>query len=236
MRVPVTTMPRLARLALAGVLGLGLVACTAEEGAQRERPGGEAAAQGQILQPGRPGEANQTMDPDASVAAAPTNEADEMFVRMMVPHHAQALEMCALARSRARDDQVLAMARRIEGAQGPELMALTSWLQSRGIDVPRTLADLASHEGHTDHEAHEEAMSMHGMLTKQQMRALERARGSRFDRLFVAGMIQHHEGAVAMADTAGAEGSDLLALEMAAEISAGQSAEIERLRDIRGQL
>lgn len=223
---------RLSPLALAAVLVLGSAACSAEERPARE----ESEARSKILQPGRPGEANETVDPDTTLAAAPANEADELFVRMMVPHHAQALEMCALARSRARDERVLALARRIQGAQGPELLTLTSWLQSRGLEVPRTMDDLASHEGHADHEAHNRALAEHGMLTEGQMRSLGRARGAAFDRLFLAGMIQHHEGAVAMAGTALAEGADTLALELAADIAAGQTAEIDRLRDVRRRL
>jgi len=222
---------RLSRLALSGILVLGPTACSAEpSGVPRSD---EIEARSKIVQPGRPGKANETLGPNTAVEEAPANEADELFVRMMVPHHAQALEMCALARTRAKDRQVVALARRIQGAQGPEMLMLSSWLQARGIEVPRTVDDLASHEGHTDHEAHGEAMASHGMLTDQQMAELARARGAEFDRLFLAGMIQHHQGAVTMADTAMAEGSDMLALEVAADISAGQSAEIERIRDIR---
>ena len=65
---------------------------------------------------------------------------------------------------------------------------------------------------------------------------LARARGRAFDRLFIAGMIQHHEGAVAMARDEMEEGSDQLALELAADVAAGQQAEIGRMVDIRDQL
>ena len=77
---------------------------------------------------------------------------------------------------------------------------------------------------------------MPGMLTDREMRELRSARGAEFDRLFLKRMIQHHEGAVVMADSELTTGREQMALEMAGEIEAGQSAEIQRLREILAQL
>ncbi|QBR92493.1 DUF305 domain-containing protein [Nocardioides euryhalodurans] len=224
-----------ARYAAATALAtLALVTgCSSDEPPRED----DSAAQSKIIQPGRPGEGNETVDPDTTVEAAPTNDDDVMFMQMMVPHHAQALEMCELAQTRAEDPQVVAIARRIKGAQGPEISGMAAWLQARQIEVPESMADLEGHGAHGGHgEDGGETMSMPGMLTGQQMRELAAADGAEFDRLFLAGMIQHHRGAVDMANEAMGAGSDTLALELAADIATGQLAEIGRMQDVRRSL
>jgi uncharacterized protein (DUF305 family) len=227
------------RLALLLLLVLALGASGCSSSADDPGPAAEAgdpSPSSEIVQPGRPGESNETLPPDSTVEAAPTGEPDVIFMQMMVPHHAQALEMSALARTRAESESVQSLARRIEGAQGPEIQSMTGWLQARGIEVPETAEDVGDHAGHTDHEAHGEAMTMSGMLTDDQMRRLARSRGREFDRLFLAGMIRHHEGAIEMAGVALEQGSDMLALELAADVAAGQQAEIQRMRELQRQL
>jgi uncharacterized protein (DUF305 family) len=213
---------RLAVLACSALLAL--TGCSHSDGATPVGAGDDVA-RSQILQPGRPGEANQTLPPDATVPSAPFNDADASFMRMMIPHHAQALEMSELARTRASDEDVLSLARRIEGAQGPEIRSMSSWLASRGLALP----EAGEHSGHS-------SGPMMGMLTEEQMAELEAARGAEFDRLYLAGMIQHHQGAVDMAGEELEAGSDLLALELAADISTGQLAEIRRMEDLRRSL
>ena len=240
MRLPVRPLAPLTHLALVGVLAAGLVGCSSEEPAEQD----EGEARSKIIQPGRPGEGNETLEPDTVLGRPSTNEADIAFMQMMVPHHAQALEMSELAQTRARNGQVVAISRRIKGAQGPEIVSMSSWLQSRDLEVPESMDDAAStdgsggdHSGHGgDHSDDEAPTAMHGMLSEQEMADLARARGRAFDRLFIAGMIQHHEGAVAMARDEMEEGSDQLALELAADVAAGQQAEIGRMVDIRDQL
>lgn len=221
---------RLAPLALAGLLLIGSTGCSgAPEPTSADR--GDEEPQSVILQPGEPGEDNETLNPDITLDAAEWNDADAAFMQMMVPHHAQALEMAELAPTRARDEGVAALARRIQGAQGPEIRSMASWLAARGLPVPEAMDTM-------DHGDHSMSMSMPmaGMLTDEQMAELEAARGARFDRLFLAGMIQHHQGAVEMAGAEIEEGSDQLALELAADISAGQQAEIGRMQDLRRSL
>ena len=71
---------------------------------------------------------------------------------------------------------------------------------------------------------------MPGMLTPQQMEALQKAKGVEFDRLFLLGMIQHHNGALTMVkdlfDTAGA-GQDAELFNFATDADNSQRAEIQ---------
>lgn len=213
---------RLAALSCVTVLAASTLAgCSGSAGTAPTAAAGDPA-RSQVLQPGRPGEPNQTLPADATVPSAPFNDADASFMTMMIPHHAQALEMAELAETRAADEDVLALARRIHGAQGPEIRSMAAWLDSRGLAVP----------GASDHSGHD----MVGMLTAEQMAGLAAAQGADFDRLFLAGMIQHHRGAVDMAAEELEAGSDLLALELAADISTGQLAEIRRMQDLRRTL
>ena len=111
--------------------------------------------------------------------------ADADFMTHMIGHHAQALEMAALAPGRAASAPVRRLAARITTGQEAEIELMRRWLEERGLDT-----DVAP-----DH-----AMASPGMLTPAQMRELEAASGGNFDRLFLIYMIQHHEGAVAMVD------------------------------------
>lgn len=232
---------RLSFLALATVLVLALASCSSEQPVERD----DTEARSKILQPGRPGEPNETLDPDATVEEPGASDADIAFMQMMVPHHAQALEMSELAQTRASDEQVVSLSRRIKGAQGPEIVSMSSWLQSRDLAVPESMADaggVTDHSGHSDHSRHGEdqggevtATAM-GMLSDARMTELARARGARFDRLFLSGMIRHHQGAVDMALDEMDAGTDTLALELAADVAAGQQAEIRRMVDIRRRL
>ncbi|HEX6246953.1 MAG TPA: DUF305 domain-containing protein [Nocardioidaceae bacterium] len=216
------------------VAALAVTGCTNDSAGADPAPAGGAATPGdvQVLQPGRPGEAASTVAPeDVAEPDRQWNHADVAFVQMMIPHHAQALEMSRLAQTRAADDGVVAMARRIRGAQGPEIVAMAAWLETRNLDVPQAADDPEEF----DHGGHGHT-AMAGMLTAEQMDELKAARGQRFDRLFLEGMIAHHEGAVAMAETTSVDGVDLQVAEMAADVAAGQTAEIARMRDLLAAL
>lgn len=217
---------------------LGLALVLAASGCSSEKGSAQAASQARAadrdvtyIMPGRPGEPATTVGPDELAQEQTWNHADVAFMQMMIPHHGQALEISRLARTRADDPRVASLARRILAAQGPEILTMAAWLQERSIDVPRADEDPAEY----DHGAHGHG-SMQGMLTDEQMRRLGSARGSRFDRLFLEGMIAHHEGAVAMAQDVRRDGADLRVSETAAEVVAGQSAEIERMRELLRQL
>jgi uncharacterized protein (DUF305 family) len=107
---------------------------------------------------------------------------DIMFAQMMIPHHQQAIEMGALAETRAQDPAVRALAVEISMEQGPEIEQMKQWLKK--ANAPMDM-------GHD--------MGMGGMLSESQMEDLANASGAEFDRLFLEGMILHHRGAIQMA-------------------------------------
>ncbi|MER6693593.1 DUF305 domain-containing protein [Streptomyces minutiscleroticus] len=164
----------------------------------------------------------------AASASAPAsqgrhNAADTAFAQGMIPHHRQAVEMAALAASRAGSAEVKKLAQDIEKAQAPEIETLSGWLASWGEDVPA--------EGAMDHSAH----GMGGMMTDEDMDRLEKASGKAFDTAFLDMMVEHHEGAVEMAETERADGAYGPATKMAGEIVTSQSAEIERMNKLLGK-
>jgi uncharacterized protein (DUF305 family) len=208
-----------------------LVACSgggSDEGSAPEE--GSSSSDLTIIQPGRPGEEASTGAPEESIAAEPSH-ADIAFMQMMVPHHAQAVEMAELARRQAVDPDVRRMAARIRAAQGPEILTMSAWLEQQGVEVPQPGGDPRDF----DHSqgGHDPMM---GMLTKQQMSQLADARGSTFDRLFLRGMIRHHRGALMMADLVATEGVDVLVGEMAADVHVTQTSEIALMQELLADL
>lgn len=177
------------------------------------------------VQPGAPGEGSTTRNPAEPVPTDPGSHADIAFLQMMTLHHRQALDMGELAEDRAGDGRVRRVAARIAAAQSPEILVMAGWLTQRGVEVPVLGADPAEY----DHSAHGHA-GMVGMLTEQEMAALTDARGTDFDRLYLEGMIRHHEGAIAMARDVLTAGGETRVNELATDIVSGQGAEIMRLR------
>lgn len=214
--MPMTRDHRPGAAVAALALLVGLAGCTAE--AEPE----EAAAP--VVQLGAPGEPGTTLSPEeaGSIDGPAYTEADVAFVQGMVPHHQQALEMTALAADRAGDPGITAMAERIEVTQVAEIEQLEGWLTERGESVS------GMHAGHSDG-----AHGMPGMLTPQEMARLERASGPRFDRLFLQGMIRHHEGAVVMVEsllTGGEGGQESEVFQLASNIGTDQQVEIAAMK------
>jgi uncharacterized protein (DUF305 family) len=146
--------------------------------------------------------------------------ADGEFMRRMIAHHAQALEMAALAPERAASPDVRTLARRIAAGQQAEIGLMSRWLEERGL---------------VGAGAHEHGAGSPGMLTPAQMQELERAGAGSFDRLFLAYMIQHHEGAVEMVDdlfaTPGAA-QDASTFRIASGVQVDQVTEIARMQSM----
>ena len=219
----------LAAVATGLALTLTMSACTSDE------PDATAAANSgddgspDVIQPGGPGEGNATISPeDAEKAVEPEfNEADVAFMQMMVPHHAQAIVMSELAEKHARSDRVRDLAARIRAAQGPEILMMAAWLEERDMAVP-TAAEDPSEWDHSEHGHN----GMAGMLTEAQMDELARARGAAFDRLFLHSMVQHHHGAIDMADDVAVDGIDIMVSEVAADVALTQTAEIDRMKEM----
>jgi uncharacterized protein (DUF305 family) len=161
-------------------------------------------------------------------AAAPdpagdASAADAMFAQMMIPHHEQAVVMADLAPTRAQDPQILELATEIKGAQQPEIDQMAAWLEEWG--VPR----LAGDEAMAAHGSH----GMSGMLTDEQLAELEASSGTDFDQLFAQLMIEHHEGAIEMANAV-VDSSDPRVAQLAKQIISTQEGEIEQLRPLAG--
>ncbi|MEV0415650.1 DUF305 domain-containing protein [Streptomyces sp. NPDC050448] len=197
----------------AGLL-LALAGCRGDDGHDGAERGGAP-----VIAPGRPGEKARTLSPEEAAERQPddsANAADRAYVQHMVEHHRQALTMSALAPARASAEGVKRLAERISAAQQPEIRAMESWLA-------RHPAPSGAPAGH-DHAA------MPGMATEQQLKELTEAKGAGFDRLFLALMTAHHEGAVKMAGEALAAGNNGAVEEMANEVVATQTAEIHRMR------
>lgn len=157
----------------------------------------------------------------ASSAAAASNASpdDVMFAQMMIPHHRQAVLMAELAESRASDPMIVELATEILAAQQPEIDQMTSWLVEWGAEVPEPGADAGAHAGH----------GMAGMLTDEQLADLEAADGPAFDRLFAEGMIEHHAGAIEMAQAVTGS-ADTRVATLADAIIATQQREIDQLQ------
>ncbi|WP_159843085.1 DUF305 domain-containing protein [Nocardia sp. CY41] len=153
------------------------------------------------------------------------NDADVTFLQMMYPHHAQAVEMAQLVPSHTDNQQLRALATQVEQAQAPEMQQITALLQSFGKPAPTTS------EGHGGHGM----PSMPGMMSAEQMAALRAASGPDFDRQWLTMMIDHHQGAIAMAETELADGRNAEAKGLAQAIIAAQRVEIEQMRIMLGQ-
>jgi uncharacterized protein (DUF305 family) len=204
-----------------------------------------------MVQPGAPGQATRSIDSDdlAELGGVAWTEADVHFMRMMIPHHAQALEMTSLVDRHATTEAVRRMALRMEISQRDEIALMERWLRERDQDVPQwrgmttgTGASGGATDGSMAGMDHGPGMDhgsqmpmMPGMLTPEQMERLRAARGPEFDRLFLEYMIQHHEGAIVMVRdlfTARGGGQESEIFQFASHVDADQTAEIERMRGI----
>ncbi|WP_410658196.1 DUF305 domain-containing protein [Amycolatopsis sp. lyj-112] len=180
-----------------------------------------------VIVPGKPGEPAGTVAP-GQVNREQPNEADVEYMTMMIPHHQQAKVMTDLVPGKTANEQIRAIAGRISVAQDGEIAMMKTWLADRGKPVPG-----AGHEGHGG--GHDHAL-MPGMATEAQLADLRAASGPAFEKLFLDLMIAHHQGALTMAETQLGKGVEIKAQEMAQEVITGQSAEIERMRTMRGKL
>ncbi|WP_454195222.1 DUF305 domain-containing protein [Nocardia sp. Marseille-Q1738] len=165
-------------------------------------------------------------------ARAEHNDADVTFLRMMYPHHAQAVEMARLVPGHTDNPQVRALAASIEQAQAPEMQQITTLLQSFGQPAPSVGQE---HQGHDMPSTPMPGTPMPGMMSAEQMAALQAASGPDFDRQWLTMMIEHHTGAIAMAETELADGTNPDAQALARAIITAQQAEIDQMRTMLGQ-
>ena len=184
---------------------------------------GVGVAGAPILQPGRPGEPTRAIAVEQAVdlSRVQFTAADVQFMQGMIGHHAQAVEMVALVPSRSRRETMRLLALRIDLSQADEIKMMQRWLEVRSQPRPDP------HAHHSDG-----AMLMPGMLTAEEMDRLTSVKGDEFDRLFLQGMIKHHEGALTMVRnlfSVGGAGQESEMFAFAADVDADQRMEIERM-------
>jgi uncharacterized protein (DUF305 family) len=136
---------------------------------------------------------------------------DINFAEMMIPHHEQAIEMSDIAFKNTTNPEVLQLAQEIKDAQAPEIDLMKSW--------PGVME--STHAGHM----------MDGMLSDDELDALRKARDAEFDRLFLQGMIKHHQGAIDMALDV-KESKNQVVADLSAAIIKQQEIEISAMNEL----
>ena len=176
-----------------------------------------------IVQPGSPGTPSRpiTRRDAVNLSRVQFTAVDVKFMQGMIHHHAQALDMTALIASRTSIAGMKLLGQRIEISQSDEIKMMQRWLEVRGQPAP----DI--HEHHVPG-----ATLMPGMLTAEEMDRLAAAHGAEFDRLWLEGMIRHHDGALTMVDelfSAPGAGQESEIFAFASDVVADQKAEIDRM-------
>lgn len=204
--------PAVLAVSLGLAAALGLAGCAADQAA----PGTGSTHSSDHGTPASG--AAETSAGSATQSSAGHNDADVLFAQMMIPHHAQAVEMSDILLAKTGlPGPVTALATRIKDAQAPEIQTMTGWLE--GWKQPTAAS------GHTGH-------SMAGMLGEQGIADLQAAQGTDAARLFLEQMIGHHEGAVEMAQQEINGGSNPEAIRLAEAIVTAQEAEISEMREL----
>ena len=188
-----------------------------------------------VVQPGAPGQPTRTLPSTTKGILPPRSPKDVEFMQGMIMHHAQAVEMVALMDNRTTNKELKLLGARISHSQAEEMSFMKRWLAARGealsmpmpassgMDMPGMNMSGMNMPGH-------DQMLMPGMLTSKQMEALRNAKGPEFDRLFLTGMIQHHNGALIMVEdlfSTGGAGQDAELFNFATDVDSGQRAEIK---------
>ena len=179
-----------------------------------------------IIQPGAPGEASKTLDPQAASNIADTSyiKADVKFLQGMIIHHQQAVLMSSMADKRTNNKTIVDLAKRIDVSQEDEINFMESWLYDRGENKK----NIPHHNMHMD-------MGMAGMATPKQLEDLKNTKATDFDRLFLQLMIAHHDGALKMVEELrefSGSAYDPILSEFVSDLVNDQGVEIERMNTI----
>lgn len=158
-----------------------------------------------------------TTSSSTAEGATTANSGDVEFAQMMIPHHEQAVEMAdvALANDTASQD-VKALAAQIKAAQDPEIQTMKGWLAQWGA---------SESAGQMDHG---------GMMSDEDMSSLMGISGPEFNQMWVTMMIEHHEGAVEMAQDVLATTSNPEVEKLATAVVQGQEKEITTMKGMLG--
>ncbi|MDT9698391.1 DUF305 domain-containing protein [Streptomyces sp. P17] len=211
---------RIAMVSAAVAGGLLLAACGGDDMEGMDHGSGTSAS------------ATSTAAAGDNPAPGAFNDADVTFAQMMIPHHEQALEMAKLADGRASDAEIKTLAADIEKAQDPEIQTMKSWLKAWG--KPESAAESMPGMDHGSGGAAGSGMS--GMMSDKDMQKIEAAKGTEFDRMFAEMMIEHHKGAITMAEDEQKNGRNATAKQLAADVVKTQSAEVEKFEEILDRL
>ncbi len=183
-----------------------------------------------VVQPGAPGAPTRTLPSSTTGKLPPLAREDVEFMQGMMFHHSQAVEMTAMIASHSQTKNLRALGARISSSQTDEIKFMKRWLAARGESVPQTMPDMPGMD-----VPNQRTPMMPGMLTPEQMGALRQAGGADFDRLFLTGMIQHHNGALTMVKdlfgTPGA-GQDAEIFNFATDADNTQRAEIRIMQNM----
>ena len=202
---------------------LGLAGCADGSGTS-----GSASASAQAGETGGHASSSPAATP-APDASADHNDADVVFAQMMIPHHAQAVEMSDIILSKPDvPADVAALAATIKAAQAPEIETMTGWLDA--WNQPTEPAD--GHSGHGKDGHGTDGHGMSGMVDEEGLDQLKAAPGVEASRLFLEQMIGHHEGAVDMAKQELSAGKHAGAIQLARDIITAQEAEIAEMKQL----
>jgi uncharacterized protein (DUF305 family) len=150
------------------------------------------------------------------------NADDVAFATNMIPHHKQAVDLCAMVPDRSTNTELVALAQRIAAVQQPEIdvmkVFLVQWNENPDTN--------SGHSGHGN--------TMAGMVDAATMTKLQASSGAEFDKLWLESMISHHQGAIDMAKAEIANGDNVDAKALAGEIVAAQEAEIGQMKQLLG--
>ncbi len=182
---------------LALIAAVGLSACQRDTEQPASQPASGATAQAPaIVQPGAPGQDSTVVSKVPAFHDNNYTADDVKFMQGMIHHHNQALQMVAMITTHTTSPELLAMGKKIQLSQSGEIESMKHWLTSRKQEVPMIMANGTAMMGMG--ADHKDMAPMPGMLTADQMKALDAARAGKFDQLFLTGMIQHHKGALRM--------------------------------------
>ncbi len=198
--------------------------------------GNKASMQTSVTPAGSgPNEAKYMAKARADSTRLPYTEADIHFMSGMIHHHGQALAMARMAPTHGASPEIRRLCERIINAQTDEITLMSNWLRDRNQPIPDpSVPTMAMNMNGMQH-----TMLMPGMLSEEQMKELDAARGPDFDKLFLKYMIQHHQGALQMVNdvqsTNGA-GQDEMTFKLTSDVYADQSTEIARMQKMLAQL
>ncbi|CAH0273973.1 DUF305 domain-containing protein [Microbacterium sp. Bi128] len=179
----------------------------------------------------------------AAPATPSTVSADAGFARDMQVHHTQAVLMAMEIYRKTSDDELRTLSYDIATTQAGQRGEMFGWLVQWGLPQASSqplmqwmVASSAHSHGDTSALPQDELLAQMGMASDAELDELRTLEGQPADCLFLELMIRHHQGAIPMAEAVIELGSDARVKDVAQTIVAGQSAEIDAMRDIQSRL